>query len=300
MDTTYIELDHYAQYRETKVHEIPGFAYNTYLCTIPLDFPRVALHWHDQMEIIYIKKGTGTVSVNLEPYEVHAGCIVPVLPGEIHGIEGNPGVRMEYENIIFSLSMLDSAEENDWCRSHVLAPLMNSSMSFPRPVYPGTAFHEAVSAALDRADRFCDERPAGYFLLVKSCLFELLYALYTHRSSDLLPEKNKHTERLKSFLSWVKQHYTEPISIEYAASYAGYSPAHFMRRFKEETGQTFVHFLNDYRLSSASYKLAETDDAVSDIAASCGFNNFSYFIRLFRQKYGVSPSAYRNTLSKPD
>ena len=297
MEKPYMELDNYAQYRETKIHEIPGFAYNTYLCTIPLDFKRVALHWHDQMEIIYIKKGSGIVSLNLQPLKVSAGCIVPVLPGEIHGIEGDPGVRMEYENIIFSLSQLNSAEENDWCRANILAPLMNSSLSFSRPIHPGTEFHEAVSSALDRADKICERRSDGYYLLVKSCLFELLYALYTFRTADPIPHDIKHTENLKSLLSWVKQHYQEPITIEDAASYAGYSPAHFMRRFKEETGQTFIHFLNDYRLSSASYRLAETDASISEIADASGFNNFSYFIRLFRQKFGTTPGGYRKSRS---
>lgn len=85
-----VELEEYTQYQETKLHEKPGFAYETYLCTIPLDFDRVNLHWHDQMEVIYIKKGRGTVSVNLESYPVEAGCIVPVLPGELHAIDGAP------------------------------------------------------------------------------------------------------------------------------------------------------------------------------------------------------------------
>ena len=49
--------EEYIQYHETKLHEQPGFSYNTYLCTIPLDFPSVPMHWHEQMEIIYIKKG---------------------------------------------------------------------------------------------------------------------------------------------------------------------------------------------------------------------------------------------------
>lgn len=52
-----MNLEEYSQYRETLLHEQPGFAYNTYLCTTPQDFARVDLHWHDQMEIIYVKKG---------------------------------------------------------------------------------------------------------------------------------------------------------------------------------------------------------------------------------------------------
>ena len=46
-----MNLEEYSQYRETLLHEQPGFAYNTYLCTIPQDCARVDLHWHDQMEI---------------------------------------------------------------------------------------------------------------------------------------------------------------------------------------------------------------------------------------------------------
>ena len=44
-----MELEKYTQYQETKLHGKLGFAYATYLCTIPLDFDRVNLHWHDQM-----------------------------------------------------------------------------------------------------------------------------------------------------------------------------------------------------------------------------------------------------------
>ena len=70
-----MDIESYAQYRETKVHEQPGFAYNTYLCTIPDDFEKVPLHWHDQFELIYIKKGKALVSVDLTTYEVGEGGI---------------------------------------------------------------------------------------------------------------------------------------------------------------------------------------------------------------------------------
>lgn len=101
-----MNLEEYSQYRETLLHEQPGFAYNTYLCTTPQDFARVDLHWHDQMEIIYVKKGRGTVTAASRKYPVMAGSIMPILPGELHAIDGDPGVRMEYENIIIFLSLI--------------------------------------------------------------------------------------------------------------------------------------------------------------------------------------------------
>ncbi len=290
-----MELEEYTQYHETKLHEQIGFPYNTYLCTIPQDFDRVGLHWHEQMELIYIKKGSGTVSVGLIPYHVEAGYIVPVLPGELHSIDGDPGVRMEYENIIFSLSILDSTAETDWCRTNLLDPLRSGSLRFPRPITPGTAFHAEATRALDQADHICEDRMSGYSLLVKSQLYLFMHALFQFRYRDPLQKRaeSQHAEKLKYVISWVKEHYREPVSIQDAAALTGYSEAHFMRIFKNETGQTFVHFLTEYRLAAASYYLKETNDSISNIAMTCGFENLSYFIRTFKKKYGSSPREFR-------
>ena len=287
-----MDLERYTQYQETRLHEQPGFAYNTYLCTIPQDFDRVNPHWHEQMELIYIKKGSGRVSVNLQSHPVSAGCVVPVLPGELHAIEGDAGVRMEYENIIFSLGLVDSVEADDWCRG-VVNRLRWGTLRFERPIRPGTPLHGAVSAALDDADDACEARSPGYALIVKSCLFRLIHALYAHRLPDDAPRPSEDAEKLKGLIDFVKARYHEPISVADAAAVAGYSPSHFMRIFRQVTGRTFVEYLTDYRLSAAVYYLKETDEDVGAVAANCGFDNISYFIRRFRKKYGAPPGRYR-------
>ena len=58
-------------------------------------------------------------------------------------------------------------------------------------------------------------------------------------------------------------------------------------------GTSFVDYLNDYRLSMASRMLVSSDDNIIDIAAHCGYDNLSYFNRIFKKKYGITPSAYR-------
>ena len=288
-----MEFDEYAQYRETKLHEQPDFAYNTYLCTIPQDFDRVNPHWHDQMEVVYIKRGEGVVSVDFNRLEVRAGSIVPVLPGEIHSIDGTPGGRMEYENIIFSPGMLGGGDEDEWFRKNVLEPLRNGNLAFERPIPPGTDFYLEAKTALDGADAACTNRTPGYSLLVKGHLFEFLHALYANRLDRTQTQPRRSADRLKVVLADVKTRYAEKLTVEGAASLAGYSKAHFMRVFKEETGQTFVGYLNDYRLTAATYFLRETDESIGNIAVSCGFDNGSYFIRRFRARYGKTPSEYR-------
>lgn len=288
-----MNIEEYTQYHETKLHDQPGFSYNTYLCTIPLDFQRVDLHWHEQMEIIYVKKGAGLVYVGTQCYHVSAGYIVPVLPGELHAIETENGVTMEYENIIFSLSILDSTDENDWCHVNVIQALQQGTLQFPRPIAPGTEFHTQAAAALDAADQACSDKKRGFSLLIKSSLFQFLYALYTHRIQPAEPVSTEHEEVLKSVLLYVRGHFTDKIRISDAAAVTGYSDAHFMRFFKQETGRTFITYLTDYRLSYATYLLKESRDPISAVAAQCGFDNFSYFIRQFRRRYGMSPNVYR-------
>ena len=53
----------YENYEETKKHYDTDFSYNTYPCSIPLDFPCVPMHWHRETEIIYVKSGRGMVNV---------------------------------------------------------------------------------------------------------------------------------------------------------------------------------------------------------------------------------------------
>lgn len=132
-------------------------------------------------------------------YPVMAGSIMPILPGELHAIDGDPGVRMEYENIIFSLSLLDNQVENDWARRNILTPLQMGTLRFPRPIYADTAMHAEVSAALDAADDACSKRPDGYSLLVRSSLFRFFFALYTHRiREESLPPSPTRTPSSRS------------------------------------------------------------------------------------------------------
>lgn len=288
-----MNLDEYVQYHEIKQHGRPGFPYNTYLCSIPQDFDHVDLHWHEEMEIIYVKRGEGLITTGSDILPVTAGCIVPVLPSELHAIRCPEGGHMEYENIIFRLGLLDSREEEDWCRDHILGDLSRGTLQFPRPVTPGTAFHREAAAALDRADAACAQPVAGYPLIVKSCLFEFLYALYKNRAPVPQRSGGLHQENLKAVLRYVQEHFAEAITVADAAGISGYSEPHFMRFFKQETGRTFSAYLNEYRLRYASFLLKETEDPVSRIAFQCGFGNLSYFTRRFRRQYGVSPREYR-------
>ena len=107
--------------RETKHHGAVRFPFNIYPCTIPGDFLQVPLHWHDSMELVYVKKGSGIVQVGVNAYPAEQGDIYIFAPGTLHALHQRGQAVMEYENIIFELELLGGAD--DLCAERYLLPL---------------------------------------------------------------------------------------------------------------------------------------------------------------------------------
>ena len=280
-------------YHETKRHTQAMFPYNVYPCTIPQDLPAVLLHWQDSMEIIYIKKGSGTAQVDLTAFDAEAGTIVFVPPGRLHSLRNHPGVRMEYENIIFDLSFL-GITVLDVCSQKYLQPLQKNQVMFPMYVTPQSNGYREIAGCLDEADDFCRRKSAGYELGVKACILKLFSLLFELGEARQLSSPNsKDTDKLKTLLNYVEANYHHPLSIQEAAGVCGYSSSHFMRWFKQTAGISFTQHLNGYRLEKALEQIRDTDKTILEIAEGCGFDNLSNFNRLFKKHYGITPRESR-------
>ena len=283
----------YENYHETVSHGDIVFPYNTYLCSIPLDFPCVPLHWHDEMELIYIKKGIGRITVDFREYKVTGPSLVLILPGQLHSIDPFNEDAMEYENIIFSPNMLVS-RQNDVTATDFLLPLITGKITVPTvftPVYP---YYEDIIAPIDACDEICKTKPQGYELYVKSQLFQFFFILDNRCRNLTTTGKNKKTlDKMKIVLKYIENNYMQKITIGDIAAAVGFSESHFMRYFKETMGTSFVEYLRDYRLTIASRLLTSSDSSILNIAAETGFENLSYFNRVFKEKYKMTPRQFR-------
>ena len=166
----------YENYQEKNSHVDVSFPYNTLLCSIPLDFDKVPLHWHDEMEIIYIKKGHGYVTVDFKQYKVSGSTIVLILPGQLHSIEQYDDLSMEYENIIFNVGMLLPRTE-DASSTGFLRPFLNGQITVPTIYSIVSDHYHALTTCLDACDEISKTKPEGYELYIKGKLFEFFYIL---------------------------------------------------------------------------------------------------------------------------
>ena len=286
----------YENYQEKKQIVDAAFPYNTYICSIPLDFDKVPLHWHDEMEIIYIKKGHGYVTVDFKQYKVSGSTIVLILPGQLHSIEQYDNLSMEYENIMFNVNML-LPRTDDTSSLGFLRPFIKGQISVPTVFSIISPHYEAISACIDACDEICKTKPEGYDLYIKGKLFEFFYILSNRCRTEKNPKITKSLDKMKLILTYIENNYMHKISVSDVAESIDFSESHFMRYFKETMGTSFVDYLREYRLTMAARLLLKSDATILSVAEEVGFDNLSYFNRAFKKHYGVTPSQYRRLSS---
>ena len=283
----------YETFREDKKHTEVAFPYNTYLCSIPLDFSSVPVHWHEEMELIVVKKGRGLVTLDRESRLLEAGQAVIVLPGQLHGIRQYQQERMEYENIIFRLEML-LPKEGDVCGPKFLEPYRDGKLLYPAWIDGSALYHEEMLECIRKMDELSEQRPRGYPLAVKGWLFQFFFLMFSRVEPTLAEEgREKSLDKMKRILRRIEVDYGKPLSIKEMAECSGFSESHFMKFFKNHMGVPFVSYLNDYRLTLAARALAEGQEDVLTVAMDVGFSNVSYFNRLFKKKFRMTPLEYR-------
>ena len=289
-----MEKEQDQKYQEKKQHGSKLFPFNIYPCTIPLDFPSVSLHWHKEMELIYVKKGKGEIQLETGLFQGKAGDIFVVPPGTLHALYKAKGFSMEYENIIFKPDLLSSGA-NDLCMIQYIVPLLDGSLPIEYFLTPALGSFEALSNCIRQIDLVCADQTPGWQLAVKSSLFNFFFLLISERQKKTVSTSSnpKSLEKMKTVLKYVENHYTEKLTIDDMAELTYYSKSHFMKFFKAHMGTGFTEYLNDYRLTMAARLLKSSDESILMIADASGFDNLSYFNRIFKRKYGVSPGAYR-------
>lgn len=281
----------YKNYHENKSHTTPDFPYNTYLCSIPLDFPEVPTHWHSEAELVVIKKGCGIVEVDLKSYDAKEGDMLLILPGQLHSIRQKAGCSMEYENIIFEPSLIGT-QECDLCGG-LLEPLFSGKLSHSVKIDSSLAYHSEAAACIERIDRLCSDKSYGYQLGVKGNLFSFFYLIITNHPEAAERAHERSIEKVKLILSYISENYTRRITTQEAADVCYYSCSHFMKFFKQAMGEGFIQYLNNYRLRIAAQLLVSTNDSILTVAEKSGFDNLSYFNRSFKKRFGITPGQYR-------
>ncbi|GHT63420.1 hypothetical protein FACS1894110_01200 [Spirochaetia bacterium] len=104
----------------------------------------------------------------------------------------------------------------------------------------------------------------------------------------------RHASALRKAERFILVNYNRKISLREIAGVSGLSAPYFSTIFKEEMGENFSSYLNRMRVEKARRMLLDTELSLSEIAGSCGFEDQSWFSKIFKAFTGVSPGKYRS------
>ena len=154
-----------------------------------------------------------------------------------------------------------------------------------------------VNAVIAGTQSLSNERYKAFIALL-----EMEAGKRAHISEGQLPEDADDDESEKdaplpppivSAIRFIRANLDQSLSLNEDAYHASLSPEHFSRKFRESTGITFLHYVNEARVLHARNKLSETREPISGIAFDVGFSNISQFNRVFKSVTGESPSGFR-------
>ena len=281
--------------KEMKMHGNPDFPIACYEDDMQLI--QVPIHWHDEYEYIIATKGTVTVIVNGINICLHVGDSIFINAGCLHGVK-------------------NVHEEDSVLRSLVILPKMiggsSDSIIFKKIILPLTTKDAPAFVILNQQNSW-QKDIANRMLSAWSTISEEAFdyenearyqiAKAMHILVEHMPELNACHDsntillnRMKQAISYMEKHYSEDISNSVLMELLHCSESYLLRSFKQVLGDTPMKHLMNIRMQKAAELLLTTDLNSGEIAISCGFHDFSYFTKVFRQRIGVTPSKYRHSV----
>ena len=240
------------------------------------------LHFHDFFELSVIYEGSSQFLINGCAFSTGVGSLQLIHPSDYHRQRTKPGEHIRYYNLMFSADYLSqnllealtqdadplcvTANEEDW--TDLLKLVQRIFREFESP-----------------EDRLGE-------LMIRGGVEALCVYLLRHRQQGCadvpVPQ-----ESVRRAISYIQNHYREPLRLADAAAVSGLSPSYFSMVFHKVMGISFSGYLTNVRLQSADRYLCSSDLPVKQIANLCGFSSYPYFVTAFKDHFGTTPAARR-------
>lgn len=244
------------------------------------------------MKFFYLWSGSCRFLLKDTVYQMEAGDLVFIAPGELHHSLYSAGEVCEIVMIYFKEEYLHLSDRSaDSLTSISGQGLQLHSFMGSVPTVYQEYLHSLLTRMLTENSRF--DQYSEHF--ERCYLEELLLMLMRHsvmneKEPDLL---NSRDADILLATKYIYNNFRKPLTLEEVSSVASLSPTYFSKKFKLITGMGFKEYLNYVRLKHAQTALLTSDSSITDIALEYGFNDSNYFKDLFKKVYGKSPREYR-------
>ncbi len=249
----------------------------------------VSLHRHESLELLFVLVGEVTVLAGNEQTALSQGDMLLINSNVIHELHSKECVLIAVQIKLSKFDLPPDLVQNLYfdCNSRTVL-----AQDVFRNIKRVIASMLQVSAAGDEAA----------LLRNRSLAYELLLELVQNfKTAKPAAEVNthKHLERLSNILRYIDEHYQEQLTLSQLAEREHLSAPYLSSFFEKYMGINFSTYYTNIRLERAIRDLLYTDIPVEQVALDSGFSDPRAFVRAFKKRYNMVPSAYRKLASAP-
>ena len=286
------------RYYENKRHGRLGFPFEIYRVEHAKEDQQILpIHWHDEMEIIFMDKGQAVFRIEDREFPLHAGDALIVHPGELHSGYNVHATEVTYYAMVFKLSWIAS-DHPEQDGEHDLSALIHGKVKFPAYLTSANDVHAQLLTRIRHMLLKYEQQHPGYELGLKGLLLLLFSDMYEHRLLEQgSPQPNNQRAEarnlIKKVISFMEMHAQDKVELDQLAAVISLSRSHFCRFFKTHTGMRPLEYLNFIRINNAANLLRNGNCTVLEAAVESGFHHPSYFTKWFKKIHHMTPSAYK-------
>lgn len=274
--------------KEAKSHGTQDFPVEYYFVTEGASNYVMPLHWHEELEIVRVIHGELLLFLNNEQRLLRDGDIAFISSGMLHRAEPT---HATYECLVFSPTFLKKYSFGRL--SELLTPLISGDAV----ITLCERETEEVRAVTDKLLSSVQAQSEFIELRISANVSELIYVLYRDGRINTDPRSSLHKQGARltiKLVDWIEEHYSERITLDELGAICGLSPKYLCSFFKKMTGLTPMDYVNRLRIEKACISISNGHTSITDAAFDSGFNELSYFSKLFKKYVGCTPSEYKS------
>ncbi len=253
-------------------------------------------HSHDFFELIYVVKGNSFQYINGERLDLKQGDICILNTQAKHSIttESDDDLLLNIiiKKSLFTNSFAKLIADNDTMSNFFVMSMMTKHSTNPYMYFSAEENDKCIELIHNLVTEYCEKN-----ILYKNSMefyLVLLFAefLRIHRDSVDAIHYDQMGSRLSSVLNYINQNKTT-VTLSSVADHFGYHPNYLSSLIKQHTNQSFSNLIKMAKLEEACFQLANTDSSIDDIVSDMGYYDRSYFYRVFKAQYNITPTQYR-------
>lgn len=231
-------------------------------------------HLHKQIELFYIVEGSMAMTIGEHTQVLTPGMIsicFPNIPHQLKSLTNTVTIPLIFDMTFvddFSYEFLNLTPSN---------PFVSAAIGMTcRPLF---------DAMMDCSKKEADAR------IVKGLIYQLLGILFSN--VQLIKTEQNRLDVCQRIFNYIDEYFTQEITLSSLSDALGYNKYYISHIFNDRMNVSFTEYLSTRRLEYARSLLLYTNEDVTDIAFSCGFNSLRTFYRAFKARHSITPSQYR-------